>query len=233
MDGGANPGKLGFKGAIVKVLIGYSMRSGSTLLLHIFRQHSQLRAYSDGSSLPVLGRMMSPLPAPGNICIKPLDVFFNYAGVFRQLQSRFDKFIWLARDPRDSYLSSVETWIAYTFWRRGRLEHGIDTALIRRWKRIYARYFEDQDRWQLVRYEDLAANPEAEIERLLDYLELPQEQLFPFPQASLLHGGDFKVCRTNSVHNKSVGRFRRQMTTEQMQVFEAMIGHEMAALGYL
>lgn len=34
----------------LKTLIGYSMRSGSTLLQHILAQHSRLRSFSDPSS---------------------------------------------------------------------------------------------------------------------------------------------------------------------------------------
>ncbi|MFW6244159.1 MAG: hypothetical protein ACOC15_03385, partial [Desulfovibrionales bacterium] len=43
---------------LMRVIIGYSMRSGSTLLSHILGGHSQIRAYSDISSSWALLRNM-------------------------------------------------------------------------------------------------------------------------------------------------------------------------------
>ena len=91
----------------MKILIGYSQRSGSTLLQHILGQHSQIHSYSDGTSLIVLPALMAGCePKQFSICVKPMDFFFLLHR--REFYQKFDKFVWIARDPRDAYLSAFE-----------------------------------------------------------------------------------------------------------------------------
>jgi hypothetical protein len=52
-----------------------------------------------------------------------------------RLFDHFDRYVWLVRDPRDSYLSAVESGYAYLFWPRGKKEMGIDVGLLKRWKK--------------------------------------------------------------------------------------------------
>lgn len=137
-----------------RILIGYSMRSGSTLLSHILNQHSLIDAHSDLSAFGALLRLTSGKVQTRHLCVKPMDIF--YLSELPALLGRFDRFIWLTRDPRDSYFSTVESGYAYLLWPPGRRRAGIDTGLLRRWERITRRYFERSALWQLVRYEDLA-----------------------------------------------------------------------------
>ncbi|SEL30662.1 sulfotransferase family protein [Ectothiorhodospira marina] len=214
----------------MRVIIGYSMRSGSTLLAHILSGHSQARAYSDISSNWALARIALGLQPPGTVCIKPVDLLYLQRRL--RLWERYDRCIWLARDPRDAYLSTVESGYAYLLWRRGRMEQGIDVGLLARWRRIYDSYLADPDPWYRVHYEDLVAEPDATLAGLLTYLDLPHEKLYPFQTFDIRHGGDYKIARSNTVRDDSRHRYRRELTAAQMEVFDRYLGPHMRALGY-
>jgi hypothetical protein len=213
----------------MKILIGYSMRSGSTLLQHMLNEHSRLRSFSDVSSLPVLMGIACGVRVD-DVCVKPPDLVYLHgdAGLLRP----FDRRIWLARDPRDSYLSSVESNYPYLFWPRGRMVEGIDVGLLHRWKRVYRRYFGGPHRWHLVKYEDLAQRPAETMRALFDYLGLDYEDVLqprPFRWSS---GGDTKLAKNPKVHAKSVGRHAGVLSDAQMALFADGLGGEMRALGY-
>lgn len=217
----------------MKILIGYHQRSGSTLLQHMLNGHSEIRSFSDANSFLLLPALLSGYSPEGNICIKPMDNFFLFRSRF--LYRRFDKFIWLARDPRDSYLSALEAGFAYgsSLWLPGRKIHGIDVGLLHRWKRVYRHYFQLKNRWHLVRYEDLVSNPDPVLHDLFAYLELPYEKVYPFRKFNLAAGGDPKLVKTKTIHKKSVSRYQERLTGPQLRVFEKLLGKKMRALGYM
>ena len=215
---------------MARILIGYSMRSGSTLLQHILDQHSEIRSYSDLSSVPQLARMKLGHSVESHVCVKPMDVV--YLRRRPTLEAQFDKRIWLARDPRDSYLSARSSGYAYLLWPPGRRIHGIDVGLLRRWKRIYRRYFDHADQWHLVKYESLVRDPDRVIGDLLDYLELPPESLLPFEPFQMRKGGDYKLTQTTTVNPQSAGRHRQRLTAAQQELFREYCGDEMGKLGY-
>ena len=216
----------------MKILIGYHQRSGSTLLQHILNEHSQIRSFSDISSLAVLPAILLGYQPRGNVCIKPLDVFFTYES--KIFYRRFDKLIWLARDPRDSYLSALEVNFAYNFWLPGPKIRGIDVGLLRRWRLIYRRYFKHPRQWHLLRYEDLVRKPKPALKALFRYLEIPYEKIYPFSEFQLLpNGGDPKMRGKTTIHKKSIHRYQDEMPLRQQRVFKRFLGNEMRKLGYL
>jgi hypothetical protein len=215
----------------MKILIGYHQRSGSTLLQHILNEHSQIRSFSDVNSLFLLPSLLSGYKPPGHICVKPLDIFYLIQS--DRFYSGFDKFIWLARDPRDSYLSAHEVKFAYNFWFPGKKIRGIDVGLLIRWRLIYNQYFYNPSRWHLVRYEDLVTQPECCVSDLFEYLDVSHEKVFPFKKHNILSGGDPKLRRTNSIHKNSVSRYRIQMPPRQQKVFTWFLRPEMQHLGYI
>jgi hypothetical protein len=209
------------------------MRSGSTLLQHLLGQHSQIHAYSDFNSLFVFPSALLGKRASYHRVIKPLDLFFLYSR--SPFYEQFDKFIWIARDPRDAYLSAEEAGPVYKyfFWLPGKRRFGIDTGLLRRWKRTYHHYLRNQERWYLIKYEDLVTQPRIVLRKLFRFLEVPFEKVFPFNQFSLFPaGGDYKLGKTSSVHAKSVGRYRTGLNAKQKRLFEHLLGREIALLGY-
>lgn len=214
-----------------RILIGYSMRSGSTLLQHILNQHSRICSFSDLSACLAFAKILAGMRFNYHVCVKPMDVIF--LGRKRSYLRYFDKFLWLARDPRDSYLSSLESGYAYLFWQRGRQEHGIDVGLLKRWRRVYRHYFGNEHVWHLVKYEDLVADPDRTLASLLTYLNVPVESLLPFDKFKLVNGGDYKLRNTRTVQNSSVGRYLWELDVKQLKVFERYLSPEMEKLGYL
>jgi hypothetical protein len=217
---------------VMRILIGYFMRSGSTLLQHVLNEHSRIRSFSDFNSLFLLPALFLGFRPAYPVCVKPLDLFYLFE--CRPFYRHFDKFVWMARDPRDAYLSAFEAKYAYLLWLPWKRERGIDLGLLWRWKRTYRHYFEHADRWHLVRYEDLVARPNATLEGLFRYLEVPFEEVLPFSDFQWFgSGGDHKLKRTSTIHDRSLGRHSRQMPDRQQRVFERHLGQEMRWLGYL
>lgn len=214
----------------MKVIIGYSMRSGSTVLSHVLGGHSAIRSYSDLSCIGAVARMLGR--SRRTLVVKPPDLFFLQD--FFTFTGYFDKAIWLTRDPRDSYLSSVESGYAYLLRGKGAMEAGVDTGLIRRWARINRHYFSNPDRWYLVRYEEFTNDPVGMLQQLLSFLELPEEKLLPYVwrRRDWLRGGDYKLARERNINRRVVGRYRKELSLEQCEVFNRLIGEEMTALGY-
>jgi hypothetical protein len=215
------------------VLIGYAMRSGSTLLQHLLDQHSQIRSYSDLSSLFVLPSALAGRHANCHRVLKPLDLFYLY--VRKPFYDRFDKFIWIARDPRDAYLSAEEAGPVYSYflWLPGRRLFGIDAGLLQRWKRTYRHFLRDEKRWHLIKYEDLVQHPGKTLRRLFRYLEVPFEKVYPFKRFTLLSaGGDYKLSQTVDIHARSVGRYHDGLTPKQKSFFRHYLGKEIKHLGY-
>lgn len=202
------------------------------MLQHILNEHSAIRSFSDASSFLILPALLSGYTPDWNVCVKPMDNFFLFRT--RLLYRRFDKFIWLARDPRDSYLSSLEVGFAYgsSLWLPGKKLHGVDVGLLKRWKRIYHQYFHRKNRWHLVRYEDLVNDPDPVLKDLFEYLELPYEKVYPFKKFNWAAGGDPKLKETETIHKKSVRRYKEGLTRIQQRVFEKFLGKEMRSLGY-
>lgn len=214
-------------------IIGYYMRSGSTLLQHLLDSHSLVRAFGDLNSLFALPAALAGRYGRLHRVFKPLDLFFLY--IKRSFHKRFDKRIWLARDPRDSYLSAMEAGphLRYFLWLPGRRRYGIDTGLLRRWKRTYHHFFRNPDRWHLVRYEDLVTQPREVLEALFQYLEVPFEKVYPFERYQRIGvGGDHKLVHTNDIHAHSIGRHRGMLSQEQNRLFWDYLGEEMKYLGY-
>jgi hypothetical protein len=213
-----------------RILIGYSMRSGSTLLSHVLGQHSQIESYSDLSAFGALARLAMK-PSPGrHLCVKPMDVF--YLSQHPRLMPQFNRFVWLTRDPRDSYLSTVESGYAYLLWPPGRRIVGIDTGLLRRWQRITQRYLACPDLWHRVRYEELTSRPDEVLGSLFDYLGIPSEELLPFDRFKLRRGGDYKIRDSSNIHSSSVQRWKAELNDEQRELFASMLGPTMKKLGY-
>ena len=206
------------------------MRSGSTLLQHLLGGHSKLRSVGDITSFIPFMRILMGLKPNYNICVKPVDLLYLQNRV--NFYKYFDKFVWIARDPRDTYLSTIESGYAYLFWPHGKIIHGIDIGLLKRWRLIYQHYFEHNETWYLVKYEDLVINPTHTLKKILNYLGLPYERLIPFQRFHRIHGGDYKIRRFSTVSPHSLYRHKTELTQSQIHVFENYLSDAMRILGY-
>ncbi|MFX0197790.1 MAG: sulfotransferase [Candidatus Hodarchaeota archaeon] len=189
-----------------------------------------LRSVSDITSFIPLIKILVGLKPNYNICVKPMDFLYPQNKV--NFYKCFDKFLWIARDPRDSYLSAIESGYAYLFWPHGKMIHGIDVGLLIRWRPIYQHCFEHTEIWYLVKYEDLVVNPNHILKEILNYLGLPYESLLPFRQFHRIHGGDYKIRGSSTITSHSLYRYKRELTRSQIRVINNYLSNGIRILGY-
>jgi hypothetical protein len=140
------------------------------------------------------------------------------------------KIIHIIRDGRDCYCSSkshkyipqrksVDCFAKY--WRRclkGRLLCGDDP-------RIYD-----------IRYEDLAMKPEAKLAELMEFLgnKFEPQQLDPEALSSDVRSGrKFFVRLTEPISSKTVGRWKQELSPEEVATYDKNAGHMLDQFGYV
>jgi hypothetical protein len=90
-------------------------------------------------------------------------------------------------------------------------------------------------RCHVVRYEDLVASPETVLKSLCAFLseEFPPDLVHDAFQRPLAPGyGDWKVCRTATIHSKSLGRSGHWTETDRRVVWN-IVGGIARQFGYL
>lgn len=139
------------------------------------------------------------------------------------------RFVVLVRDLRDVLVSS------YTFQER-QATAWQEASFLQRCEHL-ARFDEalhrllGDARHPTVRYEDLVGSPEAEIERVLDGLGLsmhPAVEAWLDGEAKQL----FQAHGTSATPRESIGRWRRDLTTEQQELAAQVLGDALARRGY-
>jgi len=142
------------------------------------------------------------------------------------------KFLFMLRDGRDVAASRMRVGdFAQTI---EQVAHGWRTQL-----RRFTRFLEGHGtRARLVRYEQLVTEPAAELRSLLSFLELPwSDKVLEHNRQSLsiftsptghLSGEQVKA----PINTSSIGRFRRDLTGEQVRAFEQVAGDELERCGY-
>jgi sulfotransferase family protein len=142
------------------------------------------------------------------------------------------RFVVLVRDGRDVALSVMSvpfgpnnTWAAARSWATA-IRQGRDAA-----RRYPGRVLE-------VRYEDLVANPEAEVRAICDFLALRYS-----PDMLAIERTDrSKVVEDQAgwftnvwsgITTAAVGKWRTDLTPRQVEMFESVAGDELRALGYV
>ncbi|HWB21027.1 MAG TPA: sulfotransferase [Phycisphaerales bacterium] len=90
----------------------------------------------------------------------------------------------------------------------------------------------------MVHYERLTAEPETELRRIIDFLELPwDDRLLSFHDEDLTlyrnPTGHLSANQVNQpINGTSVGRWKRDLSPQEISVFEAVAGDQLEALGY-
>lgn len=89
-----------------------------------------------------------------------------------------------------------------------------------------------------VYYENLVANPQAEMARIFDYLELPQhsisEQIAPLLLSHAASAfGDKKILESTAVHTQSIDSYKRIFSKQEVAILINALGEEtFKRLGY-
>lgn len=144
------------------------------------------------------------------------------------------KFICLIRDPRGVVRSERETnWGSRSVCR-----------ITRRWCRVVDEAARLQrswpaDRFRMVRYEDLVAQPESTLRALCEFLgESFEPQMLRFherPDAERGFRSD-EVWKQNTLHGVDVGRaeqWRRDLSPAQIKMIERVAGGRLIQQGYV
>ena len=91
---------------------------------------------------------------------------------------------------------------------------------------------------RLVNYERLTSEPEAELREVINFLGLPWDD-----RVLAFHDEDLTIYKTpmghlsadqvnKPINTSSVGRWKRDLTAEEIAQFESIAGPTLARLGY-
>jgi hypothetical protein len=146
--------------------------------------------------------------------------------------------LFLVRDPRDmvcSMLSFYEKTRLVSFGR----DHFTDDeqfvkSVVPALNDLIAQRAEREHRSLLVRYEDLVTSPLTELERILNYVELPAgpELRAEIVDRALRDTASSARHRTTSSAGASVGRWRTDLTPSMQAACESAFCDLLPALGY-
>jgi hypothetical protein len=138
----------------------------------------------------------------------------------------------MIRDPRDRYASVLAR------WKRRRGDVGAGTAAWLWSARLAIRnQTAYPGQYRIVRYEDLAADPEGSVASICSFIDEPYEPTM----LTMRGGGRFHEEGSNSSYGPrevgviapdSIGKFRSVLSPRQIAVIQHLAGEPMAALGY-
>lgn len=147
------------------------------------------------------------------------------------------KFVHIVRDPRDNYGSLKSGWEnRYKHFNdqierllQSHIERGLLGMALARWN---AERFGDD--YLVLRFEDLAANPEREMHRVADFLEISFDEVLIKPTIWGLPwaGNNFEGRKFANVSNVNTNRWRERITSHEAQVIEFYFEELMDYFGY-
>lgn len=142
------------------------------------------------------------------------------------------RIIHMIRDPRDRYAS------AHTRWKVSRGGAGAATAMWL-WSAGLARHNQTRypDRYMVVRYETLAAQPEATLREICAFIGEPYApEMLAMESAGYLNdkGGNSSYGQRERgvISTSSVGRFRKVLAPGEIAFMQAFAGDEMRSYNY-
>jgi hypothetical protein len=148
-------------------------------------------------------------------------------------------FILMVRDPRDHALSVIKLNLQRA--ERNQPNFYDDYAAVARgWRETIQRGAHVLEanglRHIVVRYEDLVGEPERELHRLSETLDIDLSRGLDFHREEFVesqirrfkHHGNLK----NPINAASVGKWREQMSDKEVEVFASLAGDVMADYGY-
>lgn len=148
------------------------------------------------------------------------------------------RFIHLVRDPRDNFAALAEGVDGY-YSRMGEDHNRTLASLLNRVRtgfrmarRNRAQFGED--RYLLLRFEDLASDPKSSMRMVADFLKIPFHNalLTPTTLGQPTGGNAFDGVTTFEVNTRNVERWRERIASEDAQVIEFHLAEDMQAFGY-
>jgi hypothetical protein len=141
------------------------------------------------------------------------------------------QFIHVIRDPRDSYCSIQERartdkpeWKKFCP-RRAARDWCAGILAGKKWRSYPDRYIE-------VRCEDLVCEPRAVMQRVLDFLQEPWDSNVLELHADNHEARTDRQVRRDAIHGTSVGRWRAELTIDELSAIQRVAGDLMIELGY-
>jgi hypothetical protein len=139
------------------------------------------------------------------------------------------KVLHIVRDPRDVAASQRAAWGRTPL--QSALRWRLDARAQRRAERLSA-----GDRHHTVRYRDLVTDPEASLQRVSDFLEIPFRDEMLHPEDRRERGfherESHKAGTLKPVTRSRVGRYRDQLSSASVALIERIAGSEMRRLGF-
>ena len=144
--------------------------------------------------------------------------------------------LFMVRDPRDVLVSYDER------WDEGRRDtkYIVSTASLLKYYLSHllrpSEFPPEQVHW--VRYEGLAANPAAELQRVCNFLGVDfQQSMLDFyrQHENVEHDmpdGRYHALLSRPVTTEKIGRYQEALTQTQIALVESLLGEELQAVGY-
>jgi hypothetical protein len=136
--------------------------------------------------------------------------------------------IQITRDPRDLYASyhrKHPTLTPELFSKRWR--YSAETGLKNQ-------HCFGADHYLMIRYEDLVQAPEAQIARLITFLDIRDDDSLRVPTNNGVpwEGNSMFADKFSGISTRPIGRWARELSARDVQIIEQMTGAVMAELGY-
>lgn len=136
--------------------------------------------------------------------------------------------IHIVRDPRDNYLTyqrKHKGLLAEDFaigWNSS-IEAGIEN------RKIYG-----NDRYLILRYEDLTNEPEISLQVLIDFLGISDDEILRIPTDNGIpwEGNSQFGDKFQGISNKPVGRWKRELDERNVEIIESICADLMESMGY-
>lgn len=148
------------------------------------------------------------------------------------------RFIHVIRDPRDNFGSLKSGWNARYRHQNDTIERLLQSMIERgglgmKLARLNADRF-GPERYRVVRYEDLTANPEAIMRELCPFLGIDFDGILlkPTYYGHPWRGNNFDGLKFDRASDVNVGRWSERITDHEAQVIEFHFSAEMALWGY-
>jgi len=148
------------------------------------------------------------------------------------------KFLHLIRDPRDNF-ASISSGLDTKYRGYGDSKNSLMFSMINR--ALYGfkmaainKQLLGENRYKVVRFEDLASNPKSVMTDVCQWLEIPYQDCLTIPSifGEVNQGNNFEDIKFNNVSSENVGRWRERISTADAALIELMFKEEMLTFDY-